>query len=1142
VKWPGIENNRTLATLKKLPPVLIMRKVLRLFGGQGKWLVMLLLSISGGAMLKPVSAQFYNGSQLSFGKSRVQYNEFLWLHYRFEKFDTYFYLNGKELAVYTSEYADKHIKEIERDLQSNLEEKIQFIIFNTLSDLKQSNIGLFGDWDYYNTGGVTRIVGGRVLLFFDGNYEHFDQQIRAGIAQVILNNMIYGTGIGSQIKNNALFNVPEWYTNGLISFISRKWDAEIENWVRDAVLQKKYKSFTNLSGLEATWAGHSLWHYVASRYGASAIPNIVYMARLNRNVERGFQYVIGLTFGELVKEWLDYYRQGALKSEERRTPPAGEMVNKKNKPERTYRSLKICPGSEKIAYVTHTLGVFKIFIEDTETGKKRRIYRGGYRLAERPDFSYPLLAWHPSGQILAFYLERKGETRIYFYDLLEKRLSHQVMVNFQKILDLSYSDDGTLLVLSAVQKGQSDVFVYNIASGSHLQVTNDRYDDLDPRFINNSRDIIFSSNRKNDTLQPGVSVKPDSAGYFNDLFLYQYASSGKVLLRLTNTPAVHEIQPRVYGEGYFCYLADQNGVINRFLARYDSTIAFIDTTTHYRYFTTTYPVTNYARNILEHDVVPASSRIGEVVYRDRNYRMYISDLIRPKHVERVELEPSDMPEMPQPDPSPPTGELPDTTVRLPEPFAVKEKRHFTVVRQSDVVNQILSRIDTGNVSPGTGTKADSASNVKTKDLWALYRSIASAQGKSAKAKTDSVDRYSDAKQLNYNVEYYIDQMVTQIDFTYLNYSYQPFSGSATPDFVNPGLNALFMVGVTDLMEDYRISGGIRLNASLINNEYLFSYGNYRHRLDHQVVFHRKAVEESNVYSIIRHKIHELYYVGTYPFNPVLNVKGTAAIRYDRSVYLATDPFNLSTPDIHTVWGSVKGELTYDNTRSLGLNLYHGTRYKLFGEYYQMLNESGHNMVVLGLDIRNYQKVHRTLVWANRFAASTSFGTNTLLYYMGGVDNWLFPTFDLNTPIAIDQNYAFQTLATNMRGFAQNIRNGKSFFVYNTELRWPVFRYLLNRPIRSDFINNFQIVVFGDVGTAWTGTTPWSDDNMLFTRYIYRPPLFIKVEMQKDPLVEGFGFGARTRLFGYFLRGDLAWGVDDGHVRKPVFYFSLSLDF
>ena len=96
--------------------------------------------------------------------------------------------------------------------------------------------------------------------------------------------------------------------------------------------------------------------------------------------------------------------------------------------------------------------------------------------------------------------------------------------------------------------------------------------------------------------------------------------------------------------------------------------------------------------------------------------------------------------------------------------------------------------------------------------------------------------------------------------------------------------------------------------------------------------------------------------------------------------------------------------------------------------------------------------------------------------MGGVDTWLTPKFTTEAPIDYTQNYAYQTLATNMRGFYQNVRNGNSFAVINSELRFPIFSYLANRPLRSDFINNFQIIAFGDLGTAWTGLTPYSDDN------------------------------------------------------------------
>jgi hypothetical protein len=351
-----------------------------------------------------------------------------------------------------------------------------------------------------------------------------------------------------------------------------------------------------------------------------------------------------------------------------------------------------------------------------------------------------------------------------------------------------------------------------------------------------------------------------------------------------------------------------------------------------------------------------------------------------------------------------------------------------------------------------------------------------------------------------------------------------------------------MVGITDLMEDYRINGGIRLNFNLINNEYLFSYSNLRRRIDHQLIFHRQSLEETGYYSLIRHRVHELYYILTYPFTPVLYLSGTATVRYDRAVFLSTDLLNLATPDYEMVWGSLKGELTYDNTRKVGLNLYNGTRYKIFGEYYKLLTDRKNDMVVVGADFRHYRKLHRSMILALRFAASTSFGNSKLIYYMGGVDNWFAPSFDDKTPVAMDQNYAFQTLATNMRGFKQNIRNGNSFAVINTEVRMPVFKYLLNRPIRSDFLNNIQLVAFGDIGTAWTSVNPYSADNRLFIRYIQKNPLFIKVEMLKDPVVEGFGFGLRGHLFGYFIRGDLAWGVEDGKVREPIFYFSLSLDF
>ena len=41
---------------------------------------------------------------------------------------------------------------------------------------------------------------------------------------------------------------------------------------------------------------------------------------------------------------------------------------------------------------------------------------------------------------------------------------------------------------------------------------------------------------------------------------------------------------RVSLKNRLAYVGDQNGILNRYTARFDSTISYIDTTTHFRYY------------------------------------------------------------------------------------------------------------------------------------------------------------------------------------------------------------------------------------------------------------------------------------------------------------------------------------------------------------------------------------------------------------------------------------------------------------------------------------------------------------------------------------------------------------------------------
>ena len=85
--------------------------------------------------------------------------------------------------------------------------------------------------------------------------------------------------------------------------------------------------------------------------------------------------------------------------------------------------------------------------------------------------------------------------------------------------------------------------------------------------------------------------------------------------------------------------------------------------------------------------------------------------------------------------------------------------------------------------------------------------------------------------------------------------------------------------------------------------------------------------------------------------------------------------------------------------------------------------------------------------------------------------------------------------------------------------------------------------FFDVGTAWTGSGPYSDENTFNQKIIEVQNLKATVINVREPIIAGFGPGLRSKLMGYYIRLDIAWGIQDYEVaKKPMYHFSLSMDF
>jgi len=1080
-----------------------------------------------------LSAQFYYGHQMSFGKSRVQYNDFYWYFFRYEKFDTYFNQQGKALANYVSDYLTEEITRVESFFDYDLDNRIIFIIYNKLTDFRQSNIGLVTGKDDYNTGGVTKIIKNKVFIYFDGDHKSFEQQISASIAEVVINEMLYGNEFRENVTNSTLIHLPDWYLKGLISYVSRKWDFEIENMVKDGILNERFDKFNQLTGNDAIQAGHSFWKFIADNYGESVIPNILYLTKINKNTNSGFLYVLGFSVKDLSYDWMGYYLNMFDEStSDKGLPDTGKMFKRTNK-KRVYNNIKISPYGKYISYVTNQSGQYKIWLYDNQTGKQKMLLRKEHKLDQIPDYSYPVLAWHPSGQILTFMTEEEGGIRLYYYTLETKVLTYRNLLFFEKVLEYSFMDDGFKIVLSAINRGQVDIYVHNISAGTNEQITNDIYDDFQPKFISDSREILFSSNRPDDTTNYYESGKPLFSKYLsNQVFKIDYAGKTGKMDRISGQKFLNEEYPFEIETNRYVYLSDKNGLINRYVARMDSSVAFIDTSVHYRYQARSYPLTNFKRNILDQDVSRYEGRYAQILFDDGRYHLYNGAL--------------------ETDPVAFQGTLTSTDFRkkltdeLSEADSLKRIRRETIAIQDIQGDKIItSRADTLVL----GQKAIDINNY----IFELEK----INYYNEKFKNDNLSLVLDTSRFVrpppriYETAFYTNFLANQVDFSFLNASYQMFTGGEV--YYNPGFNMLFKLGTNDLFEDYKIIGGIRLSADFDSNEYLFSFEDLKRQLDKRFIYHRQVFKQQvrddndNLEDIIKIYSQTLDFTLRWPFSQVAAFEGSVNLRNDQNVYLATDQTSLGKDGFIRIWGGVKLAYIFDNSRNLGTNLYNGTRIKVFGEAYQQINGDFSDLYSVGADFRHYVKIHRTLIWANRFATGASFGNSRLIYYLGSVDNWSnfstrVETFDKSIPIDYEQNYAWQTLSTNMRGFTQNIRNGDRFAVANTELRWPVIRYFANHPLSSNFWNNLMLAGFYDIGTAWSGLHPWSGVNAYDTEVLENGPITVTIDSNREPIVMGYGAGVRAMLLGYWVRLDWAWGIENNIVLPRIFYLSLSLDF
>jgi len=1061
-----------------------------------------------------------------FGKNRVQYHDDFnnWWQYETENFITYWYGKARNVAIPTMQLLELDHDEIQKLMEHKINDKIEVIVYLDISDLKQTNIGT--EETFVNKTGETKIIGNKMFVYFDGNHQNLRKKIKEGIANVFLNNMLFGSNIQEIIQNAVLMDIPEWFKQGIVSYAASNWDHLVDDELRDIWLKNpKMRNFKKLSIEHPRVAGHAFWYYIEQNYGRSSISNLLYLTKISRGISNSFLYVYNDDLPKINDDWTTFYKNYYNNEEGlfQQTPKSNYLKTKKKKfvP---ISHLALSPSGTHLVYVTNDRGKFNVFVKNLKTKEEKRIFKYGFvNEFQETDFSYPTISWHPTKHEISFCYEHKDVIRLRKVDLKTNKFLEQIIPEaFQRIYSLDYINDLDF-VMSASMDGFSDLILYKSKTRNHSHITQDFYDDLDATVctIDSVQGVLFASNRTSTTLPQTRYDTILPIGNFG-IYFYPLENSENQLKSIANSNYHNLRYPYKKSDSIITYQSSESGMINIYQKNVFTNVIVA--------------MTNLDRNIIRYSAASNSETLAYTYYKDGEYKLTFK-----KHDPNINILPNITP-------------LQKKINNRYNLIKINTEEKVLPEKKIKVNDNLLFQSkypDPPNVEPILNV-APKIINKPTIQSFSHYEVPKTITG---------IKPFIAARAIAANKKFSLHNVTTKFDNDILFEGLESYTGDRQRLLGTP-MGFLLKANLKDLFEDYSLDIGLRLPLALNGSEYFLVFDNKKSLIDKKYALYRKTqtyVTETEPNSPVNFppRSKKTSLLGLYQWKIPLNIyksfRATSSLRFDKFMQLSTENTSFRAPAINEQRVSLRLEYIYDNSHDESMNIKFGTRYKF---YVEGINEFNIQVIdgfefdlnrgltgIVGFDARHYIPLLYRSVLALRGAGAFSFGSKKMLYYLGGMENWVLPRFDSSIPERQDADFAYKANIGQMRGFDNNIRNGSSYLLSNVEVRIPFMQYILGKSKGSAFFRNMQLTGFLDAGMAWHGLTPYSPENPLNKINIESPPIIrLEIEYFRDPLVMGMGYGFRTQILGYFIKFDYGWGIETRKIQEPKFYISFGTDF
>ena len=1043
-----------------------------------------------------------------FGKNRLQYLEFDWKFYSSVNFDVYYYGKGGKSARKATEYLEEEFERITDIVGYSPYFKAKIFIYNSVAEMQQSNVGV--NTSSHRVGGQTDFVKTYVEIANPGSTVGLKQELVIGLSELILNDMLFGGSLSDMWQNTYLMSLPDWFVQGAITFLAKGWDVEMDDRIRDLMSSGAVNKLNKLGHKEAVFAGQSMWNFLVQKYGKNNVNQILNLVRMTRSEEKSISFTLGVPFKQIMLEWQEYYTNMATQVSKSYVVPNKEKAILSLKLEEHVSSVALNPEGTLFAYAVNENGKYQVFIKDIQSGKLTKVVKEGYQITDQKvDNAVPLLDWQ-NETTLGIIVYKKGSYYLWLYDTETDSKIASPLRNLEKINGFNFSGNGRLAALSANRAGKTDIYLLSVRRNKIRRLTNDYFDDINPTFIPNSNTIIFSSNRSNDTLKVDEESFKKLNSNFN-IFTFNLDTTKYVLSRLTNTIS-YDFAPRAKNEDEIFYLSDQKGITNLFRYSLEDSLYL--------------QVSNFSKNIRKYDINFDNNTFVYVTLNGQKEQIYLDSNFDFSHSSFTPLTPRQQ-----------IQQVNFLSSKRLEAAKRRNAKPLVVKKKTPSVNLDLAEKDSIITEPKKKVESDETGLIDT-DNYVFDKEV-------VKKKKETGSFLSNYKRISHSTK-------VRGPFTYEpSVSADNITTSWVIDPIR-GFGVLLEAQMNDMLGNHKFLSGAMIATDFksgdvyVEYQYLKNLVDYSARFDRSSWFIDKGGELRQKYAKSKIEV-----AASLPFTSKTRLAIKPSYTYTR--FQDLNPAALSNnavkaEKIGNAYLGITSELVYDNSVVIGQNMIEGTKFKLSFSHNESINDRNRSFDNLSLDLRHYQKIYRSLVFASRLYYGSFFGKYKHSYLLGGMDNWLFKNDHAQSnpwlpgPSVENQNLYFLEHATSLRGYDYNTFYGSNVLLANFELRMPLASIFYSGPVGSSFVKNFQLVGFFDIGSSWTGISPFKEGNNISTIIIEDSNFEAQIQTFKNPWLMGYGLGMRSVIFGYFMKFDLAFPYEDDQVGDTKFYVTLGHDF